>query len=100
MIYDVEKVMDYTGDEPEWKYRITLSAGELAELEKVASDALLTKSAKAGKAEASRLVQLVEAFGALKRQLARGRDLDSIENFKLNRPLPVPAMGNHALDCE
>lgn len=100
MIYDVEKVLDFTGEEPEWKYRITLSVHELAELERATADALITKSGKVGKAESSRLTLLVEAFGAMARQLARGRDLDSIDNFKVNRPLPVPAMRHRILDCE
>lgn len=98
MIYDVEKVVDYMGEEPEWKYRIVLSAVQLEELAQMAESAVKEADSRKDIAPMLRFYDIGRAFRGMVRNLGR-RDLDSIENFKINRPLPVPAMRRN-MDCE
>ena len=99
MQYDIEKVLDFSGDEPEWKYRVTLSAAELDELGALAESAVMQEDSVKNIKTMLRYFDIGRAFRNLARQLKR-RDLDSVEGFKANRPLPVPAMGHASLDCE
>lgn len=101
MIYsDVEKVVDFMGHEPRQMYRVTFNAAQLSELAEMAEAA--SKYHDQNKKDVGKILRFYDikrAFEAMVRQLQR-RDLDSLEGFKLTRPLPVPAMRHASLDCE